>query len=405
MNKKTNIAIYILAALMGVVNITCSKEAPILTSPSVTKYPATKSISLNDVQIHNAFTAGVDGISSYRIPSLVTAKNGNLLLFSEARKFSWRDKSPTDVVVKVSKDNGVSWSNMVNLMADGNNAFMDPVAITDKETGRVYVFACRWPADDLTMKNNTAWMCYSDDHGLTWSTPQNITSTIIPNSFYINGFGPGSGFQMSNSSNYAGRLIVPIRMYNGTANRNRVLYSDDNGQTWELGNEMSDGGEFQIAESPYNTLIYNRRGDASRYRSFSKDGGIQWTNFELDIALRSVGGGVQGSVWGQDSVLFFTGPAGGAVTANTDNRSNMFIYRSLDGGLTWNNQQLLFNKASGYSCITQMNNGDFAVVFESADTQGFIKDASRGYNWMRLDVIILPKEILNKDYWFNVSNK
>ncbi len=403
MKLNKNIYAIIIVALTAIASTSCSNKEDILTSPSVVKYRASHNIDFNDVEIHNVFTAGVDGNNVYRIPSLVTAQNGNLLLFSEARKFSWRDKSPTDLVLKSSKDNGVTWSEMKVLLSDGNNAYMDPVAVTDKETGRVFVFACLWPTEDVSMKNNTAWMLYSDDHGETWSSPKNVTTDIIPNSYSINGFGPGSGFQMSAESEYGGRLIVPIRMHNGTANRNRVLYSDDHGETWSLGKEMSDGGEFQIAESPNNTLIYNRRGDATRYRAFSKDGGISWTNFELDIALRSVAGGVQGSVWGQDSVLFFTGPAGGAVTSNTDNRSNLFIYRSLDGGLTWNNQQLLFNKASGYSCITQMATGDFAVVFEAADTQGFIKDATRGYNWMRLDVITIPKEILNKDYWFNVK--
>ncbi|ERJ57975.1 sialidase family protein [Sphingobacterium paucimobilis] len=403
MKLNKNIYAIIIVALTGIVSTSCSKKEEVLTSPSLMKYRPSHNIDLNDVEIHHVFTAGVDGNNVYRIPSLVTAQNGDLLLFSEARKFSWRDKSPTDLVLKSSKDNGVTWSEMKVLLSDGNNAYMDPVAVTDKETGRVFVFACLWPAEDVSMKNNTAWMLYSDDHGETWSAPKNVTTDIVPNSYSINGFGPGSGFQMSAGSADGGRLIVPIRMYNGTANRNRVLYSDDHGDTWALGKEMFDGGEFQIAESPNNTLIYNRRGDATRYRAFSKDGGMTWTNFELDKALRSVAGGVQGSVWGRDSVLFFTGPAGGAVTGNTDNRSNLFIYRSLDGGLTWNNQQLLFNKAAGYSCITQMANGDFAVVFEAADTQGFIKDATRGYNWMRLDVITVPKEILNKDYWFNVK--
>lgn len=397
-SKNTLLLLFIILFCSG--HISCSQDSEILTSPSVVKYPATQDISLNSIEIHNVFTAGIDGIHSYRIPSLVTAKNGDLLLFCEARKVSWGDKSPTDLALKISKDNGVTWSDMNILLSDGGNAFMDPVATVDQTTGRVFLFTCLWPEGDTSMKDNIAWMLYSDDHGATWSTPKDITEDIIPNSFNLSGFGPGSGIQMSASSDHANRLIVPIRIYNGSTNRNRVLYSDDHGETWELGREMSDGGEFQIAESPHNTLIYNRRGDATRYRAFSQDGGVSWTNFELDVALRSVTGGCQGSIWGQDSILFYTGPAGGPVTSSTDNRSNFMIYRSLDGGLTWNNQQLLYNKASGYSCITQLSNGDFAIVFESADTQGFTRDAVRGYNWMRLDVIILPGKVLDKDHWF-----
>ena len=39
------------------------------------------------------FTAGDDNVNSYRIPSLLTAKDGTLLVFCEARRDSWRDKS------------------------------------------------------------------------------------------------------------------------------------------------------------------------------------------------------------------------------------------------------------------------------------------------------------------------
>src|SRR5690606_4390913 len=121
-----------------------------------------------------------------------------------------------------------------------------------------------------------------------------------------------------------------------------------------------------IAESPYGTLVNTRRGDAMRYKAKSTDGGVTWSQFTEDKQLRSISGGIQGSFYGIDSLLFYTGPAGGAITANTDNRSNLMIYRSRNGGETWTKQHLLYNRASGYSCITRLNDGRFAVVFESA---------------------------------------
>ena len=50
------------------------------------------------------FSAGDDNVNSYRIPSLLTTKDGTLLVFCEARRDSWRDKSRTDIVVKRSED-------------------------------------------------------------------------------------------------------------------------------------------------------------------------------------------------------------------------------------------------------------------------------------------------------------
>ncbi len=399
MRNRSTLCYVALLLVLGV--LSCGERYIVQPYAVSTLGQVVSEIPIDSVKTYNAFTAGVDSVHSYRIPSLVTALNGDLLLFCEARKTSWRDKSPTDIVLKTSSDNGISWSVMRTLLSAGDNAYMDPVAVVNKKTGRVFLFSCLWPKDDVSMLNNSLWMMYSDDAGGSWSTAADLTNAIIPGGFYITGFGPGAGFQMSEQSSFPGRLIVPIRLSNGSINRNRVLYSDDHGSSWNLGQQMADGGEFQIAESPLNTLIYNRRGNASRYKGTSVDGGITWTGFQLDTALKSVEGGCQGSILGIDSVLLYTGPAGGNANSEVDNRANLTLYRSLDGGVTWGQKQLLFDKASGYSCITQLNNGDFAIVFESANTPGFIKSATRGYDWMRLDVLIVPKEVLNKDYWFN----
>lgn len=85
-------------------------------------------ISLSQIESSTPFTAGT-GANSYRIPSIVTAGDGSLLVFCEARHESWMDKSHTDIVVRRSTDNGKSWSEAVNLTASANGgeyAFMDP---------------------------------------------------------------------------------------------------------------------------------------------------------------------------------------------------------------------------------------------------------------------------------------
>ena len=64
---------------------------------------------------YTVFSAGDDNVNSYRIPSLLTAKDGSLLVFCEARRESWKDKSRTDIVVKRSTDNGRTWSAMQDL--------------------------------------------------------------------------------------------------------------------------------------------------------------------------------------------------------------------------------------------------------------------------------------------------
>ena len=350
------------------------------------------------------FNAGDDGIDSYRIPSLVTGKGGTLLLFCEARKLSSTDKTPTDIALKRSTDNGKTWSG-IQIIADGaNNAFMDPCALVDKITGKIFLFTTLWPENDHSTVLNTAWVITSEDEGLTWTKPRNITEEIVAPAHYISGFGPGSGVQMT-GSRYKNRLIMPTRQTDGKTSKNRSIYSDDHGKSWQIGMPAPDGGEYQIAESPYNELIYNfRAAKGKRVVSRSLDGGISWSASHIDFRLQSPVdyGGCQASMMGVDKLLFYVGPAGGLGSNNNEDRQNLFIYRSVDGGKIWGKDHLLYDKSAGYSCITQLSDGRLAIVFETSDSDGFPKmtPGNRPPGWMRLDVMILPKNILNKNFWF-----
>lgn len=360
--------------------------------------------SLDSISKTTVFTAGDDGIDSYRIPSLTTSKKGTLLLFTEARKISSTDKTPTDIALKRSEDNGNTWSKIQVLTDSGADAFMDPVALVDKVTGRIFLFTTLWPSEDHSKLKNTAWVIISDDDGLSWSQPRDITKEIVAPNHYIGGFGPGAGIQMVGNQ-FKDRLIVPTRQTDGEISKNRTIYSDDHGETWSIGNTAPDGGEYQIAESPHNILRSNlRAGKGKRTVSVSEDGGVSWSDSHIDFGLQSSVdyGGCQGSMLGIDNMLFYVGPAGGLGSANNEDRQNLFIYRSLNGGDTWENDYLLHDKSAGYSCITQLSDGRLAIVFETSDSKGFPKmtPGNRPPVWMRLDVIILPKKITNKETWF-----
>lgn len=360
--------------------------------------------SLDSISKTTVFTAGDDGIDSNRIPSLTTSKKGTLLLFTEARKISSTDKTPTDIALKRSEDNGKTWSKIQVLTNSGADAFMDPVALVDKVTGRIFLFTTLWPSEDHSKLKNTAWVIISDDDGLSWSQPRDITKEIVAPNHYIGGFGPGAGIQMV-GNRFKDRLIVPTRQTDREISKNRTIYSDDHGETWSIGNTAPDGGEYQIAESPHNILRSNlRAGKGKRTVSVSEDGGVSWSDSHIDFRLQSSVdyGGCQGSMLGIDDMLFYVGPAGGLGSANNEDRQNLFIYRSLNGGDTWENDYLLHDKSAGYSCITQLSDGRLAVVFETSDSKGFPKmtPGNRPPGWMRLDVIILPKKITNKETWF-----
>lgn len=124
-------------------------------------------LSIDTIQKTTVFNAGDDGIDSYRIPSLVTSKKGTLLLFTEARKESSTDKTPTNIALKRSEDNGKTWSDIHILTQSGNDAYMDPVAVVDNTTGKIFLFTSLWPSNDHSTFGNTAWLLTSEDDGIT----------------------------------------------------------------------------------------------------------------------------------------------------------------------------------------------------------------------------------------------
>ena len=80
---------------------------------------------------------------------------------------------------------------------------------------------------------------YSDDDGLTWSDPIDITAFTLPDDHNAFAFGPGHGIMTAD-----GTLIVPIWMvpksYEAPIKSHSpsvisTFYSKDNGETWALG--------------------------------------------------------------------------------------------------------------------------------------------------------------------------
>ena len=105
-------------------------------------------------------------------------------------------------------------------------------------------------------------MCYSDDGGYTWSDPKLMNYGFKTSDMKHFGTAPGIGIVIQ-TGKYQGRILVPL-YYNSNSfsgMSGAVLYSDDNGATWHLGESPNDAraaaglskigmGEIQIVEMP-----------------------------------------------------------------------------------------------------------------------------------------------------------
>src|SRR5699024_1504402 len=104
----------------------------------------------------------------------------------------------------------------------GNTVF-----IADRLTGKIHLIYLESFPDKGSPNPCNMYHKVSSDDGLTWSERE-----LIPNIVYATWIppGPGTGIQLERGE-HAGRLFVPGRYSNG----NYGIYSDDGGETWNLG--------------------------------------------------------------------------------------------------------------------------------------------------------------------------
>ena len=354
---------------------------------------------------YTVFNAGDDDVNTYRIPSLVVANDGSIIVFGEARRISWRDKSRTDIVVKRSTDNGKTWSEMKDITMGDDGAFMDPTPVVDKTTGEIFLFCNFWPSDDHTGKTNRSILVKSSDNGMTWSQPQDITEIILSPEQWSMGFGPGKGIQLTKGK-HKGRLIMPMRLASAETGKGYdiALYSDDNGRTWLQGNPSEADNEFQIAEIGADSLIYNARHKNVRRVAKSFDAGLTWSKEVTDTILPDISRGCEASILGVGNILYYCGIDGIPETADFDERARLALYKSEDGGDNWSESIVLYDEAAGYTCIDQLPDGRLAIIFEDGDTPGFTRKSLPGIDppqrpagWMRLDLMIVDPQTTHCD--------
>lgn len=324
------------------------------------------------------FNGNSEGYHSYRIPALIMAKKGRMVAFAEGRKNNNRDFGDIDVVYKYSDDNGENWSALKTVVSEGNGTWGNPTAVYDStvgNNGRIWLFLS-WNSEAHTSNGTvTKWgdrrvfSVYSDDNGITWSKPEDRTSSLLPPNYTWDAMGPGNGIQTRVAA--PGRLIIPA---NG-----RNIYSDDKGNTWKY--QLLPGGtnEGTIVETINGTLFRNDRANTNVWerneqskRRWVSFGRIEtsFSEYVTDNALidpRSQGSMIRYSSEKPRKILFLN-------SASTTTRGNMLVRISYDEGRTWPIGRRLYDELSeqqaqaqgkgGYSSLTKMYNGRVGALIE-----------------------------------------
>ena len=352
------------------------------------------------------YTSGQEGHKTYRIPAIIKNKQGHLLAFAEGRVNGSGDFGDINIVLKISRDQGRTWSALATLVDYQDLQAGNPTPILDTTDprfpkGRVFLFYNTGNNHENEIREGKGlrevWYITSTDGGLTWSSAVNITSQVHrPNQpsrntaytfkedwrHYANG--PGHGMQFTQGP-HAGRMLIAAnhsegpRGERGSDYRAHTFYTDDHGDTFHLGASIAIPGsnESSAAEISGGKLllnIRNQRGDIrQRIIGLSEDGSASWKETYFDPQLPDPI--CQGSILTiaqkkQAFTLAFSN------AADTKNRDNLTIRISQDDGRTWPISIPVDNGASSgespkdftaYSDLVLLDSKNIGIVYERKD--------------------------------------
>ncbi len=302
------------------------------------------------------FVGGVDGYHTYRIPAMIVTQKGTVLTIVEARKNSSKDYGDIDLVYKRSEDGGRTWGPMTMIYDSGEQTVGNPAPVQDRDTGRIWLPFC--------IDNDTVWVTYSDDDGVTWSSPREITKDVKPAGWTWYATGPGHSIQLR-----TGRLLVACDHKEDGKPHSHIIYSDDHGATWKLGGSLPKATDESTALELSDGSVYiNMRNNYMRkMRAYARstDGGLSFSKIKFDRELQepvcegSVVRYTLKSEHGKSRVLF-SNPA--SVI-----REKMTVKMSYDEARSWPVAKLIFEGKSAYSDITVLKDMDIGLIYENGD--------------------------------------
>lgn len=344
----------------------------------------------------DVFNAGDQGYAIYRIPGLAVTGKGTVLAYAEGRKTTRGDWGTIDIMLRRSTDGGKTWSSLRSVaqvpgekrknpvalaqkLATTNEVtYNNPVAMPGRAAGTVHFVFC--------LEYMRAFYMRSDDDGVTFSAPREITSAFegfrSKYDWKVLATGPGHGIRLKN-----GRLLIPIWLSLGTgghAHRPSVaatIYSDDEGATWKAGEiALPNEGDFTIpnetaaVQLANGRVLLNSRTESKAHRRLlttSKDGATRWTKPEFHAQLvEPICMGTMARLSLKPARLLFANPDnlsradGKEQEGKSRDRKNVTVQLSYDESKTWAVKRPIDTGYSGYSDLAVLPDGTILLLYE-----------------------------------------
>jgi sialidase-1 len=332
------------------------------------------------------FHSGQAGYETFRVPGIVVTREGTVLTYCEARRGSRSDWADIEILLCRSTNGGQTWSPPQRIADAGKETVNNAVAIVDRDSSRIHFLYC--------INYHQCYYMASDDDGVTFSEPREITSTFEglreAYDWHVLATGPGHGIQLRN-----GRLIVPVWLSTATREHRpsavSVIYSDDHGESWQAGevvcshpDPLVNPSETVAVQLSDDRVLLNIRSENREYLralSYSDDGATGWSKVTFDDELYEpicMAGIVHlpQPFAHNDSTFVFTNPdsrgnSGLHGKHNFRHRENVTVRMSSDDCQTWPVARRLEEGISGYTDLAVGPDGTIYCIYERGGADGF----------------------------------
>ena len=266
-------------------------------------------------------------------------------------------------------------------------------SVVDENTGEIMFF--------MTALHPAPFMYKSKDHGKTWKL-EKVELKKDSRGFLTN---PNPACDPGITIKYGphkGRLLAPARVmvnynkHDEAKGYTNAVYSDDHGKTWFSSEPFPiDGtGESGLVELLDGTIYFNSRTHTrkgNRWIAYSDDSGETWRDLHEDDELFDGPPDLYGCKAGlvrldrdDCDILLFSSPD--PSLPEKQNRANVNVWASFDGGKTWPVNRLIKEGPGNYSWITQGRKG--------TPSEGFIyvRSIEGGMARFNLAWLLLPDD-------------
>ncbi|MBB3188701.1 exo-alpha-sialidase [Microbacter margulisiae] len=325
------------------------------------------------------YAPGDLGSANYRIPAILTAPDGSIILANDKRKDNQGDlPNDIDVMITRSINGGQTWLAPVTIaQGQGVGKGYGDASLTLAPNGDIICVFVGGPGLAASTPTNPlrTYICRSSNNGQTWTSPKDITDQLygsgcsdpIRKLWYASFCASGRGLLT-----HSGRimLVAAVRETSSSKLSNFVYYSDDNGYTWNVSDRaMLGGDEAKVAELNNGNILMSIRhdGGGARYYNLSSDNGVTWGAVSSWPELTEPGC--------NGSLIRYTSTKDGydknrllhSIPNDATFRDNVSVFVSYDEGKTWPVKKSICTGSSAYSSLTILPDGTIGAYVEEND--------------------------------------